>query len=132
MVAAISGNIMVSPSPMIALGDFMKALSGAGSGSVPSSHVVHRHADAPLSRGPSPRTSASSSVHTTSCRPVHEAARPRSRLIGWPAAGATSRNGKANLIPFLGAAYEGGKFGVETRGGLEERRTCRLRTQRPE
>jgi hypothetical protein len=28
---------MVSPSPMIALGDFMKALIGAGSASVPSS-----------------------------------------------------------------------------------------------
>ena len=30
--------------------------------------------------------------------------------------------GKANLIPFLGAAHEGRKLGVEARGGLEERR----------
>ena len=36
-VAAMSGSTMVSPSPMIELGDFMKALIGAGSGSVPSS-----------------------------------------------------------------------------------------------
>ena len=36
-LAAMSGSTMVSPSPMTALGDFMKALIGAGSGSVPSS-----------------------------------------------------------------------------------------------
>jgi hypothetical protein len=33
----MSGSTMVSPSPMIALGDFMNALIGAGSGRVPSS-----------------------------------------------------------------------------------------------
>jgi len=37
---------------------------------------------------------------------------------------AASRNGKANLIPFLGTAHEGGKFGVEARSRLEERRVA--------
>ena len=37
IVAAMSGSTIVSPLPMMALGDFMKALIGAGSGSVPSS-----------------------------------------------------------------------------------------------
>ena len=36
-LAAMSGSTMVSPSPITALGDFMKALIGAGSGKVPSS-----------------------------------------------------------------------------------------------
>ena len=36
-LAAMSGSTMVPRSPMTALGDFMKALIGAGSGSVPSS-----------------------------------------------------------------------------------------------
>ena len=30
----------------------------------------------------------------------------------------------AKLIPFLGAAHEGRKLGVEARGGLEERRVA--------
>src|SRR5215831_20571654 len=38
--------------------------------------------------------------------------------------GSPSENGKAKLIPFLGAAHEGGKFGVEARGSLEERRVA--------
>ena len=33
-----------------------------------------------------------------------------------------SENGKAKSIPFLGAAHEGRKLGVEARGSLEERR----------
>src|SRR2546430_10764863 len=37
MVAGTSGSTMVSPSPMIALGDLRKALMGAGSFRVPSS-----------------------------------------------------------------------------------------------
>src|SRR6516162_10831188 len=46
------------------------------------------------------------------------------RLISWDCGRATPRNGKAKLIPFLGAAHEGGKFGVEAWGGLEERRVA--------
>ena len=37
MVAGTSGRTIVSPLPMIALGDFMNALIGAGSLRVPSS-----------------------------------------------------------------------------------------------
>jgi hypothetical protein len=37
MVAGTSGSTIVSPSPTIALGDFRKALIGAGSVRVPSS-----------------------------------------------------------------------------------------------
>jgi len=37
IVAGTSGRIMVSPAPMIAPGDFKKALMGAGSLRVPSS-----------------------------------------------------------------------------------------------
>ena len=35
-----------------------------------------------------------------------------------------SENGKAKSIPFLGAAHEGRKLGVEARGGLKERRVA--------
>src|SRR5262249_52088006 len=35
-----------------------------------------------------------------------------------------SENGKAKLIPFLGAAQEGSKLGVEARGSFEERRVA--------
>src|SRR5436190_13359151 len=38
---------------------------------------------------------------------------------GWPFGG-----WKAKLIPFLGAAHEGRKLGVEARGSLEERRVA--------
>ena len=37
IVAGTSGKIMVSPLPMTALGDFWKALMGAGAALVPSS-----------------------------------------------------------------------------------------------
>src|SRR5262249_19943550 len=43
---------------------------------------------------------------------------------------ATSRNGKANLIPFLGTAHEGGKFAIEARGRLEERRVANAMVDR--